>query len=140
MILTKTMARFLVGTIPVVGHVSPSIPIVRQLVQRGHEVWWYTGKLFQPYVEATGATFAPMIHALDYSIAENVPEAWVKERAAVEGIAQLKFDLKHFFIEAAIGHVQDYDELLQQFPADALPLGYLRVPKDFLMWFRLTYI
>jgi UDP:flavonoid glycosyltransferase YjiC (YdhE family) len=32
------MARFLIGTIPVVGHVSPAVPIARELVKRGHEV------------------------------------------------------------------------------------------------------
>lgn len=40
----KTMARFLIGTVPVGGHVSPALPIARQLVERGHSVWWYTGK------------------------------------------------------------------------------------------------
>lgn len=36
------MTRFLIATIPLVGRVNPALPIARQLVQRGHEVWWYT--------------------------------------------------------------------------------------------------
>ncbi len=36
----KKMPRFLIGTIPLVGHVNPALPIARQLVNRGHEVWW----------------------------------------------------------------------------------------------------
>lgn len=114
------MARFLIGTIPVVGHVSPAIPIARKLVERGHEVWWYTGKLFEAAVEATGAQFLPMVNGLDYSIAENVPSDWIKQRNSLRGIAQLKFDLKHFFIDAAVDHAKDFAVLLQEFSADVL--------------------
>ncbi|MEM9904499.1 MAG: nucleotide disphospho-sugar-binding domain-containing protein [Cyanobacteria bacterium P01_D01_bin.44] len=117
--MTK-LSRFLVGTVPVVGHVSPAVPIVRQLVDQGHEVWWYTGQLFKPTVEATGAKFVPMTHALDFSEIQNVPTDWVEARAALKGLAQLKFDLRNFFIDAAIGQVKDYAEILQQFPADGL--------------------
>lgn len=33
------MARFLIGTIPVVEHVSPVMAITRELVNQGHEVF-----------------------------------------------------------------------------------------------------
>ncbi len=61
------MARFLIGTIPVVGHVSPALLIARELVNRGHEVCWYTGSAFRAKVESTGAHFAPIVSGLDYS-------------------------------------------------------------------------
>ncbi|MBE9182473.1 hypothetical protein IQ268_28390 [Oculatella sp. LEGE 06141] len=51
------MARFLIATIPVVGHVSPMLPIAQTLISRGHEVWWYTGALFQERIAAIGARF-----------------------------------------------------------------------------------
>lgn len=54
------MARFLVGTIAAIGHVNPALPIVRQLVAQGHEVWWYTGQGFKAKVEATGAHHVPV--------------------------------------------------------------------------------
>ncbi len=34
------MARFLIATQPITGHILPALPIVRTLVQRGHEVRW----------------------------------------------------------------------------------------------------
>lgn len=102
------MARFLIGTVPVVGHVSPALPIARKLVERGHEVWWYTGRAFESVVEATGAHFTPIVTGLDYSYAQNVPQAWTEQRSSLRGLAQLKFDLKHFFIDAALGQVKDY--------------------------------
>lgn len=114
------MARFLIGTIPAVGHVSPALPIARELVERGHEVWWYTGRAFESVVEATGAHFTPIMTGLDYSNPQNVPQAWTEQRNSLRGLAQLKFDLKHFFIDAALGQVKDYAEILPQFPADVL--------------------
>lgn len=114
------MARFLIGTIPVVGHVSPGTTIARTLVERGHDVWWYTGSAFQSTVEATGARFVPITSGLDYSYAHNVPQEWTDQRNALRGPAQLKFDLKHFFIDAAVGQVKDLAAILSDFSADVL--------------------
>jgi len=44
------MARILVGSIPVVGHINPLVPIVRALCARGHEVRWYTGAKYRTKV------------------------------------------------------------------------------------------
>ncbi len=114
------MARFLIGTIPVVGHVSPALLIARELVNRGHEVCWYTGSAFQAKVESTGAHFVPITSGLDYSYPGNVPQEWTQRRNALRGTAQLKFDLKHFFIDAAVGQVEDLTAILRDFPADAI--------------------
>lgn len=114
------MARFLIGTIPVVGHVSPGTVIARTLVEPGHDVWWYTGSAFQPTVEATGARFVPITSGLDYSYPHNVPQEWTDQRNALRGPMQLKFDLKHFFIDAAVGQVKDLAAILREFSADVL--------------------
>jgi MGT family glycosyltransferase len=114
------MAKFLIGTIPVIGHVSPALPIARELVARGHEVCWYTGGAFQATIESTGARFIPIKRGLDYSYPKNVPQEWVDRRRALRGLAQLQFDLKHFFIGAAVGQVQDLTAILRDFPADII--------------------
>jgi UDP:flavonoid glycosyltransferase YjiC (YdhE family) len=114
------MARFLVATIPVVGHVTPMLPIVERLLSLGHEVWWYTGELFKTRIQAVGAHYVGMDQGLDFSIAENVPPAWTAERESLKGLAQLKFDLKHYFIEAAIGNAKDLLKILEQFTADVI--------------------
>lgn len=41
------MAKFLICTISEIGHVSPALPIARELVDRGHQVYWYTSGKFQ---------------------------------------------------------------------------------------------
>jgi MGT family glycosyltransferase len=114
------MARFLLGTIPATGHVTPLLPIAHELVQRGHEVWWYSGKAFQFQIEQTGARFVAIATATDYSDPSVIPGSPLAQRDTYQGLAQLKFDLKHFFIDEAAGCVQDYQQILQSFPADVL--------------------
>jgi UDP:flavonoid glycosyltransferase YjiC (YdhE family) len=114
------MARFLVGTIPIIGHVGPALPIVRELVKRGHDVVWYTGQVYQTTVEQTGAQFEPIRSWLDYSDLKNVPAALMDQREAAKGVERLKFDLKHFFINPAVGQVKDLSDILERFPADVL--------------------
>ncbi len=55
------MARFLICTISVTGHVSPALPIARKLVDHGHQVYWYTESEFQAKVESIGAHFIPAV-------------------------------------------------------------------------------
>ncbi len=114
------MARFLIGTMPLVGHVNPAFPIARKLIENGHDVCWYTGKLFQPKIEATGATYLPMTQAPDYSDPEVIKNLIATERDKLKGLAQLKFDLKHVFIDAAIGQLADLTEVLQTFHPDVI--------------------
>lgn len=114
------MARFLFGTIPVIGHVSPALPIVCELIKRGHEVCWYTGQAFQSKVEATGARFFPIHSWMDYSDTKNVPPTLMEQREMEQGVQRIKFDLKNFFIDPAVGQVKDLADILDSFPADVL--------------------
>ncbi|BDA74974.1 glycosyl transferase [Rivularia sp. IAM M-261] len=114
------MARFLIGTVPAVGHVNPALPIARKLVERGHEVWWYTGKLFQPKIEATGACYVPMNKGLDASDFENLPKSLWEQREKLKGFAQFKYDIKTFMIDPTVSQMQDYVDILRSFPADVL--------------------
>lgn len=114
------MARFLVATIPVVGHVVPMVPIVEYLVSLGHEVQWYSGRLFEERIGKTGAQFLPMVKGFDFSIADNVPPELSAQRQSLKGLAQLKFDLEYFFVKAAIGHAKDLMTILDTFPADGI--------------------
>jgi UDP:flavonoid glycosyltransferase YjiC (YdhE family) len=83
------MARFLIATIPLVGHVNPALPIARQLVERGHEVWWYSGKTLQSKIEATGARFLPIRTGMDFSDLKNVPDLLREKRKNLKGLAHL---------------------------------------------------
>ncbi len=112
------MAKFLFASVPLTGHINPGLPIVRELVNRGHEVGWYTGKYFQEEVEARGARFFPRKAARDFNalyIDDEFPE-----KKGLNGLASLKFDVKHLFLDSIPGHLADLNEILNHFPADAV--------------------
>jgi UDP:flavonoid glycosyltransferase YjiC (YdhE family) len=107
------MIRVLVGTMPAVGHVTPLLPLVRELVEAGHDVRWYTGSSFRPRVEATGATYLRMRSAPD--ILQSVATTSGRRLSAV---AEINYAVKHLFADAAVGQVQDYREILRDWQAD----------------------
>jgi MGT family glycosyltransferase len=112
------MARFLIGTMPFVSHINPALPIARELVDRGHEVWWYTGQSFRARIEAVGARYTPMRAATDFD--DDTLDATFPRRKTLKGPAQFKWSIKHIFMDAAPGQLQDIQQILREFPADVL--------------------
>src|SRR5690606_17582257 len=97
--------RFLFATTPLPGHVNPGLPIARALVERGHEVRWYSGQAHTGAVAATGAIVEPMADGYDPAI-QPLDERY-PERARLEGLRGLKYDLKHLFLDEAPAYVRD---------------------------------
>ena len=112
------MARFLLATMPIPGHIFPMSLIARKLVERGNEVVWYGSQFFQSRIEATGAKFYPIKSTLDYGDSEY--NKYFPERAALKGFQQIKFDFKHAFIDAMEGYIKDLKDILKEFSADVL--------------------
>lgn len=112
------MARILVGSMPAIGHVGPLVPLIRELVERGHEVRWYANPRFRERVESSGATYLPPNQAPEYD-ADRMNDIF-PERRKLQGVRHLRFDIKHFFGDPAVGHVRDWQEILQEFPADVV--------------------
>lgn len=110
------MARFLIGTTPLIGHVIPALPIAAKLVERGHEVWWYTGGAFQARVEAAGARFALMNRALEPGNVMSPEEK--AELDQLRGLAHVKWVFKHLFIDCNVETAKECEAILRQFPAD----------------------
>jgi MGT family glycosyltransferase len=46
--------------LPAHGHTNPTLPVMKALVARGHEVLFYNGETFRQRVEATGVSFRPL--------------------------------------------------------------------------------
>jgi UDP:flavonoid glycosyltransferase YjiC (YdhE family) len=72
------MARFLIATLPLTGHVGLGLPIARTLVSRGHDVRWYTGRRFRQDVEALHELGGPpwvmlSVSALSLSSRDTAP-------------------------------------------------------------------
>ena len=53
------MAKIVFFCIPAQGHVNPTLAVVKELTNRGHQVWYYCYNALRERIEATGATFVP---------------------------------------------------------------------------------
>ncbi len=110
------MSAFLFATQPITGHVVPALSIVRTLVERGHDVRWYTGEKFRAKVEATGAEFVPYQQAYDYDDADY--DAAFPGRSKLKGLGQIKFDFLHLFAKQIEGQHRDLEAAVAQRPVD----------------------
>jgi UDP:flavonoid glycosyltransferase YjiC (YdhE family) len=109
------MARFLIATLPLAGHVTPGLPVARALVNRGHEVWWYTGRRFQSATEATGARYVPMIAAQDPG-----DSPFFIRLPKLSGLRAASWSVKRAFIDPIPAQVADLRRTLSEFPADVI--------------------
>ena len=53
------MSKIVFFCIPAHGHTNPTLGVVRELVSRGHQVWYYSYHLMREKIESAGATFVP---------------------------------------------------------------------------------
>jgi MGT family glycosyltransferase len=51
------MSKIVFFSIPAHGHTNPTIPVVLELTQKGHEVWYYSFDMFKEKIESAGAKF-----------------------------------------------------------------------------------
>jgi MGT family glycosyltransferase len=110
------MARLLVATVPLTGHIHPMLPIVSELASRGHELVWTTGTKFAPRVRATGAAHVAMSSDWDDADLERA----FPELRGVRGFARVKLQLRKMFIEPIAGQLADLEALHRANPADAV--------------------
>jgi MGT family glycosyltransferase len=51
------VAKFVFINVPSTSHINPTLPLVQELIERGHSVTYYLTDAYRQAVEATGATF-----------------------------------------------------------------------------------
>ncbi len=51
------MSKIVFFCIPAHGHTNPTLSVVRELVSRGHQVWYYSYNMMREKIESAGATF-----------------------------------------------------------------------------------
>ena len=111
-----TAIRILICSTPLPGHVNPALPIARELVARGHDVRWYAGAMHKAAIERTGAVFEPIVDATDPL--DRTPDELYPDRVGLTGLAGVKFDLKHLFLDEIPGQLSDVRRILDDFAAD----------------------
>jgi len=90
------VAKILIATVPLTGHVTPMLLVVQALVARGHSVVWYGASKFRSAIERTGATFASMHASIDWNDADV--EAALPALRGKRGLARVKTQLIEMFI------------------------------------------
>ncbi|MBQ7954604.1 MAG: glucosyltransferase [Lachnospiraceae bacterium] len=51
------MSKIVFFCIPAHGHTNPTLGVVKELVNRGHQVWYYSYNMMREKIESAGATF-----------------------------------------------------------------------------------
>lgn len=90
------MSKIIYVGLPAHGHINPTLPIMKMLVERGHEVLYYNAELFRDKVAVTGADFRPYIEPLptEREISEALHELIDSSRM----IARISPRLTHFML------------------------------------------
>lgn len=77
------MSKIVFFSIPAHGHTNPTIPVVAELVNRGHEVWYYSFLEFQQKIENAGAKFIACDSFLPSMSEEEINQKVGKDFAAL---------------------------------------------------------
>jgi MGT family glycosyltransferase len=112
------MSRFLLAAMPFTGHVAPMTAVAHRLVERGHQVRFYTGSRFRSRVEAAGATLVPWRAAPDFD--EYDLPATFPRLVGKKGLQQLLINFADCFIGTAARQVSDLTAEWDREPWDAL--------------------
>ena len=63
------MSKIVFFCIPAHGHTNPTLGVVKELVSRGHQVWYYSYNIMREKIESAGAIF---ISCDDYDTEQNL--------------------------------------------------------------------
>ncbi|WP_412030066.1 glycosyltransferase [Deinococcus yunweiensis] len=110
------MARILIASQPIAGHLLPLLPVAQELAARGHELRWYTGRRYAARVRAVGATFEPFTLARDFD--DRAFGVAFPGRDARSGLRQVQFDTQHIFVGQLLAQVRDLQALNREWPWD----------------------
>ena len=55
------MSKIVFFCIPAHGHTNPTLNVVRELISRGHQVWYYSYEMLREKIEATGVEVVSML-------------------------------------------------------------------------------
>jgi UDP:flavonoid glycosyltransferase YjiC (YdhE family) len=93
------MSAILLCSTPVHGHVTPLLAVARYLVERGHSVYFLTGRRYAEKVSATGAVYVALPAEADYD--DTDMDASFPGRAGLTGPAGIRYDMTTIFLAPA---------------------------------------
>lgn len=112
------MATLLFASIPIPAHTRNAAPFAARLLEAGHEVLWYAGRAFHPYIESIGASPLPYVDAIDFDAAE-VARRW-PAFASLDDLRAIRLAYRHVFVGQAGHRARDLGRIMAARPVDAL--------------------
>ncbi len=91
------MSRIAFFNVPAVGHTNPTLKVVEELIERGHEILYFSFDMVQEAIEETGATFVSSDEYMTVETSE-VEDMLVEDLA---GLAEMAIDTTLNFKEKA---------------------------------------
>jgi MGT family glycosyltransferase len=111
--------KILFANYPADGHFNPLTSLAIHLKNSGHEISWYTSKMYEEKVKSMGINFYPFKKALEYN--SRHLEVTFPERVKYKNpISKLNFDLQHLFILRSTEYLEDIKEIEAYFSFDLL--------------------
>lgn len=111
------MSRFLFASIPIPAHTTNPLPFAARLIERGHEVLWYSGRAFHDRIAAVGATPLPYRTATDWGDGDAF-DAFPQLRGS--GPRFIGRGFADVFVGEAAARVVDLRPVLAEHPVDAM--------------------
>lgn len=112
------MARILIATVPLSGHVNPGLPIAQRLVAHGHEVVWYCGRHFEEVITGTGARFSAFNRAREFND-QQITQLFGKV-PTYSLLAHAGFYIRKVFYDPMPAYYADLLDVLKEFDADII--------------------
>jgi MGT family glycosyltransferase len=109
--------NILFANVPADGHFNPLTGIAMHLKEQGHDVRWYTSKMFSEKLEKLGIHHYPFKKALEVN-QFNINEVFPGRKKMKAGVRQLKFDIRNFFVNRAPEYFEDISEIKKEFQFD----------------------
>jgi UDP:flavonoid glycosyltransferase YjiC (YdhE family) len=107
--------KILFANVPADGHFNPMTGVAMELKSRGHDVRWYTSRMFGEKLAKLGIQHYPFKQALEVN-QFTVDEVFPERKKLKAGVSKLKFDLKNVFIYRAPEYFEDVSEIKNEFP------------------------
>jgi len=106
--------KILFANVPADGHFNPMTGIAMELKNQGHDVRWYTSKMFSEKLKKLNIPHYPFKKALEVN-QFNINEIFPERKKLKAGVPQLKFDIKNFFVYRAPEYFEDISEIKKDF-------------------------
>lgn len=110
--------KILLASQAIAGHFNPMTGIAKRLKDRGHDVGFYTGRVFAGKLAELGVRHFPFDRAIEHT-ADNLNELY-PQRAKLKGPAAIRFDAEQIFASNASNFFEDIRDVQKEFPFDSV--------------------